>query len=155
MRYFTSGIRILVPIALMLLIFNFSHQPGGESGALSRLITYILKGVGIDFFAVFGSKASFMVRKLAHFTEYGVLCITIAQAFALRLEWRKALWWGMALAILYASTDEFHQTFIPGRVGTWSDVLVDGSGAVCYALVGNWFIKDIRRPFIRRATRKP
>lgn len=141
MKYIVGGIRILLPVGMMLLIYQFSDQPGGESGALSRLITWMLKLVGIDFFAVFGDYASFMVRKLAHFTEYGVLTLAIAQAVRLWVPWSKAVWIGVAVAILYAASDEYHQTFIPGRVGTWTDVLVDGSGAVFYGLAFMWIFR--------------
>ena len=34
------------------------------------------------------------------------------------------------IVILYASTDEFHQLFVPGREGTFRDVLIDTSGAI-------------------------
>ena len=46
------------------------------------------------------------IRKLAHFTEYLILCI------------------------LYAFTDEYHQTFINGRTGQILDVLIDSSGSL-------------------------
>lgn len=37
---------------------------------------------------------------------------------------------GLAFTILYAMSDEWHQTFTPGRAGLWSDVLIDSSGAL-------------------------
>ena len=36
----------------------------------------------------------------------------------------------LAFTTLYAVSDEFHQSFVPGRTGCWRDVLVDGLGAV-------------------------
>ena len=38
--------------------------------------------------------------------------------------------WGLAFTLLYAMSDEYHQTFVPGRAGAWSDVLFDGAGAL-------------------------
>jgi VanZ family protein len=35
----------------------------------------------------------------------------------------------LALAALYAATDEFHQTFVPSRQGSVWDVLLDTTGA--------------------------
>ena len=32
-------------------------------------------------------------------------------------------------SVIYALSDEFHQTFVPGRDGNIVDVLIDGSGA--------------------------
>jgi VanZ family protein len=34
-----------------------------------------------------------------------------------------------ALAVLYAASDEFHQTFVEGRVGAIHDVAIDAIGA--------------------------
>ena len=41
----------------------------------------------------------------------------------------EALW----VAVLYAATDEFHQTFVPSREGCVRDVLIDSCGAVIVA----------------------
>ena len=37
-----------------------------------------------------------------------------------------ALW----VAVLYAATDEFHQTFVPTREGCLRDVFIDSTGAI-------------------------
>jgi VanZ family protein len=68
-------------------------------------------------------------RKVVHMTEYGLLT------------W---LWWravqslpaAFVIAVAYAITDEFHQTFTSGRHGAPTDVLIDaiGAGIVCLAL---------------------
>jgi VanZ family protein len=36
----------------------------------------------------------------------------------------------LLLAIVYAASDEIHQTLVPGRNGSILDVLIDGSGAL-------------------------
>jgi VanZ family protein len=74
------------------------------------------------------------LRKCAHFTEYAILALLIRRAlinvfpatFA-RWDWRMA---GtvIALVFLYASSDEFHQSFVPGRTALFSDVLIDTTG---------------------------
>lgn len=38
--------------------------------------------------------------------------------------------WGFAFTVLYAASDEWHQTFVPGRGGAVSDVLIDAAGAL-------------------------
>jgi VanZ family protein len=43
------------------------------------------------------------------------------------------------LTALYASTDEFHQTFVPGRHGSAVDVAIDSTGALI-ALLGMWWV---------------
>ena len=68
-----------------------------------------------------------LVRKSGHILGYGLLAL--ADWYGLRFE--KRHWWlALLLAILYAATDEFHQSFVPGRTATWVDVVVfDFSGA--------------------------
>lgn len=34
------------------------------------------------------------------------------------------------IAIAFAATDEFHQTFVPGRYGCVLDVLIDAAGSI-------------------------
>lgn len=38
--------------------------------------------------------------------------------------------WGFVFTVLYAASDEWHQTFVPGRAGAVSDVLIDAAGAL-------------------------
>jgi VanZ family protein len=72
-----------------------------------------------------------VLRKAGHVTAYGILS---ALSFrALRGEgpgW--SLRWAIGaifMALLVASVDEFHQSFIPSRTGTWQDVILDAAGA--------------------------
>ncbi len=39
----------------------------------------------------------------------------------------------MVIAVAYSITDEYHQTFVDGRVGAVTDVLIDAAGAVSAA----------------------
>ncbi len=65
---------------------------------------------------------------VAHFTEYALLAAL----------WFWALWPGLGhrsyalaalITIAYAISDEFHQSFVPGRFSDPFDVLVDALGA--------------------------
>ncbi len=77
-----------------------------------------------------------IVRKSAHFTEYACLCAAITFHFTV---WKKNIsyrtWIPVLIAGLYAATDEFHQTFVAGRSGQLSDVLLDTAGAATGALI--------------------
>ena len=74
----------------------------------------------------------FIVRKAAHFTEYAVLALLAARAFLgssremLRRRWFLA---SLALVVVYALSDEYHQRFVPTRTGSVYDSLIDISGA--------------------------
>ena len=69
-----------------------------------------------------------LLRKLGHMTEYGLLCWLWLRALG-----RPATAAGIALA--YAASDEWHQSFVEGRVGTPVDWQIDAAGvAVAIAL---------------------
>lgn len=73
------------------------------------------------------------LRKLAHVTEYAVL--TFLWWRALRgLGAGAALPAAIVVSLLYACTDEFHQTFVDGRRGTPVDVGIDAIGIAIAAI---------------------
>jgi VanZ family protein len=62
-----------------------------------------------------------VLRKIAHAAEYAVL-----GALLLRATGRTGL--AFALGALYAVSDEIHQSFVPGRLGSPLDVAIDAAG---------------------------
>jgi VanZ family protein len=80
----------------------------------------------------------FIVRKAAHFTEYAVLAFLAARAFAtssksqLRRPW---FFISLGIIILYALTDEYHQSFVPSRTSSIYDSLIDMSGGMTMLLL--------------------
>lgn len=66
-----------------------------------------------------------LVRKAAHFTEYGVLFWLLVRG---PMAQRPYL--ALMLCIVYALTDEGHQVFVPGRTASLYDVALDSSGAL-------------------------
>ena len=68
-----------------------------------------------------------------HFLEFAVLAFLLSLAFAAirssRVHSRAALL-AVAVAVLYAASDEVHQLFVPGRQGDAVDFLLDSAGAV-------------------------
>lgn len=102
------------PLALMAVIFFFSAQSGLDSG------------LGwIDHVG----------RKLIHASEYGLLCFLWWRALRTVMDRVRALIPAFAITVLYAVSDELHQTFTPGRHGTPVDVLIDSFGAALVALL--------------------
>jgi VanZ family protein len=83
------------------------------------------------------------VKKGGHVLGYGFLAL--AYWFSLRFDKRC---WGLALllALIYAASDEFHQSFVAGRHPSWVDALViDGSGAA--VALGLAYLWRSRRAF--------
>jgi VanZ family protein len=79
-----------------------------------------------------------LVKKGGHMTGYGLL--TGAYWYGLGFD-RKKGWLAWLLAVLYATTDEFHQSFTPGRHPSPVDVLLFDGGGGAIALIGltAWF----------------
>lgn len=117
LRFFFGVITAL----LLLLIFSRSAKTASESSAEStwvlELVKRLIPGVGMK-----------LIRKLAHFTEYFILGVLLWLDCCLLQKSRWILPLGVGLAV--ASADEFFQTFIPGRSGQLTDVLIDGSGVL-------------------------
>lgn len=77
-----------------------------------------------------------LLRKIAHAVEFGVL-----GALFLRATGRPAL--AFVLGALYAVSDEVHQSFVPGRMGSAVDVAIDTIGVLGGIVV--WQLVRARR----------
>lgn len=122
-------INLLLIILWMLFIFVMSAQTGVESGNTSDRIVQLIGAIGIDVESSLGETIHFLIRKAAHFFEYfilSLLCYNYLRAF---MEGKKKYIWSIIISFLYACSDEFHQTFVPGRVGSFMDVFIDTLGA--------------------------
>ena len=107
--------RIIPMIGLMGIIFFLSHQSG-------------------DTLDVFDFRWS---DKIAHFIIYSCLAVTVLFAFSpgFRLvKYRVVSVLVFLFCLLYGASDEFHQSFIPGRFQSGSDLIADGLGAltICF-----------------------
>lgn len=73
-----------------------------------------------------------LVKKGGHMAAYAILAVLWCNALGAK----KFSWWaGFAIAVLYSVSDEYHQTFVPGRNGHFQDVLVDAAGALVGLIV--------------------
>jgi VanZ family protein len=63
------------------------------------------------------------LRKLAHTAEFAVLGALLVRALSAR-------WPAFLLGAAYAVSDEVHQSFVPGRMGSPLDVAIDSVGVV-------------------------
>jgi VanZ family protein len=82
-----------------------------------------------------------IIRKCAHFTEYFILSLLILRGIRAGRHGTKLAWAVLAIAIVagYASLDEFHQRFVPGRTPAVSDVLLDTTGGAAAQAVAALF----------------
>ncbi len=130
---------------IMIVIFYFSSKPATSSEESSLMISRHLlssyENITDQAYDVTKkqevlSKLDYIVRKLAHFIEYMILAAALFFHFTV---WGNGLKERVSRSILitcfYAATDEFHQTFVEGRSGQISDVLLDSCGAATGAFL--------------------
>lgn len=114
----------------MVLIYYLSDQDKDQSRQTSEWVLRLLEWLSLDPEALRSSGGIWVVRKLAHFTEYFILYQLAWRVAGLYLQggWR---WWLPWLGcVLYAATDEYHQAFVPGRGASPWDVGIDSLGAL-------------------------
>ena len=106
-------------LLVMLVIFYFSAQPSSD-------------------LPIFGW-ADAIFKKGGHMIGYALLALSYWRALDYKPEKRWTVWF---LAMLYAVTYEFHQSFVPGRhPSLWDVVIFDNFGA----LISLWFASLYRK----------
>ncbi len=101
---------------------------------LSRWLPLLL-GMGVIFFASHQPAVDLpqfglwdvAFKKTGHFLGYAGLALLALRAV---LDWPRPYFTAAIIVFLFSMSDEFHQTFIPGRHGTPVDVAIDMSGAL-------------------------
>lgn len=96
---------------MMMVIFGFSSIPSSEMPTFGIL--------------------DYLVKKGGHALGYGLLGLSFlralkGQSIELQGRWLIIAW---TMAVLFSATDEFHQSFVPGRHPTVTDIMIDACGA--------------------------
>lgn len=106
-------------------IWGNSLMPGEVSGAFSDWVKAVLEQLlpGEDD----GLPGGGLLRKIAHFTEFGLLGMCLGWLFGML---RKKITWPIALGVAAACVDETIQRFVPGRVSSLKDVAIDSCGVL-------------------------
>lgn len=125
----------------MFLIFLMSSfdatESTNQSNFIVNIITNIFKIENIELL-------SFIIRKLAHFTEYLILGLLVANMFT-KNNINNLYLISIILCIIYATSDEIHQLFVPGRACQLRDILIDSIGTITgvylYKLINTKILK--------------
>ena len=127
---------LILTIAIMCTVFYLSSQDAESSSDTSSLLTKLAVKLlypqydseSDDIKREMWSKASFIVRKLAHFSIYAALgfCASVTV-------WKRKLISAknsgvIVFGFLYAVSDEFHQSFVKGRSCEFRDMMIDTCG---------------------------
>jgi len=130
------------PLLLWMVLISFAST--SEFSALNTsqifrpLISWIFPNLSEERVATI----HFLTRKVAHFSEYAVLGILAARAFATSAnDVVQRHWFQIALLLIaaYALLDEFHQSFEPTRTASIYDCAIDVAGGLtALLLIRRW-----------------
>lgn len=120
--------------------FSAEHTGSLLYWLLSRLFGHI----NLADFLVFHH----YLRKTGHFVGYGMLSVLLLRGWRATLDHHNVKlirtivlsWLG---TVFVASMDEWHQTYIPSRTGTWRDVVLDSTAGLVFLVVAYFWL---RRP---------
>lgn len=128
------------PLVLWLAFISFASSDGFSASNTSRVIEPIVLWLFPHISQAHLEWIHFLIRKLAHYSEYALLAILAARAFGsspnrhLKRRWFLV---SLAIIVLYALLDEYHQSFVPSRTASVFDSFIDMSGGLT-ALVVVW-----------------
>lgn len=137
-----NKIACFLMLCWMVVIFMFSAEPDTESSELSGSVSYRIVSVVNTITASHWDEKELLdkaelidypVRKCAHMSEYAILTLLDFLTFSF-LHGRGRFLVSIGVTFLYACTDEFHQLFVPGRAGRFTDVLIDTTGGIIMLL---------------------
>ena len=129
----------LLVITWMILIFSLSAQDNHRSSSLSGEVVRKVAQVLVPNFDQMADTQQKQlidswqhnVRKMAHFFLYVILGLLVMGAmytYQINIKWKITV--AFAVSLLFAISDEIHQSLVPGRGPLASDVVIDGFGAL-------------------------
>ena len=143
-------ILLILIILMMIIIFLFSDSNGEEStkhsmGLIGKTIGFIAEVINPDISEdekiILYEKYHLPVRKLAHISEYFILCLLVCMFLCTyNISYKKIIVYSFIFCFLYACSDEVHQLYVPGRSGNIKDVFIDSIG-ISFVLVVYYFKK--------------
>ncbi len=114
-----------VPVLLWGTVIFLLSTSSFSSINTSAIIGPILRFIYPAISAAALSLDNELIRKTAHFVEYGILFWLLVRG-----PLRGRPWIALACCVAYAAMDETHQIFVPGRGPSVFDVALDSTGAL-------------------------
>lgn len=134
---------LILTIAVMVTVFRLSAEDAEKSSDTSRSLTKAaVIIIDKDYYhkppvkqQEIWHRASFIVRKLAHFSIYAALglCASVTAGKRRLFSLKSAV--VVIFCFLYAASDEFHQSFSAGRSCEFRDMMIDTGGALAGMLI--------------------
>ena len=148
---------ILLLIGTFSIIFGFSSQDSEKSSSISRKVTEIITNP-IKFIQEkpeqekekILDRIESVVRKIAHFSIYTVVGVLLMALFSTyKLKEINRISFSLILGIIYATSDEIHQAFTPGRGPLVTDVIIDSMGVLLGILLVMLVVKIYKKIMTR------
>ena len=146
---------IILIICWLGFIFYFSSMDTYKSNGDSKEVVSVVvdKAIDISNNNISDNKKediinilNLPIRKLAHFSLYFILSILVMSFLVSsnKFNLRNIILISIIFCFIYACSDEFHQTFITGRTGQFSDVIIDTIGASVGSIIYSIVYKKIK-----------
>jgi VanZ family protein len=116
-----------LPLVVWLVFISYASSDNFSADNTSRIIGPLVLWLFPSTSPETMATIHFITRKLAHFTEYAILGFLAARAFR---PYRRWFLISVALVVVYALIDEYHQSFVPSRTASIFDSLIDMSGGL-------------------------
>jgi VanZ family protein len=118
-------IKYWIPVLILsFVIFFFSSRPTPVSA-------------GIDW-------QDFLLKKTAHIILYSALFVLVYRSLlnTTDMDRRTAAWIAIAYVAIYGTSDEFHQSFTPGRQPAFRDIIIDtAAGGLAWITIWKYIPK--------------
>lgn len=131
------GILIVLLLCTFYIIFGFSSQDGEKSGGISKKITGFILVKSSKYNSLeqmkkeeVSKRTERIIRKIAHFSIYTLVGFLLMALFSTyeNIKRKYQIYISAIMGILYAISDEIHQSFTPGRGPKITDVFIDSLG---------------------------
>ena len=130
------------PLLLWMVLISFASTSEFSALNTSQIFQPLIRWIFPTLSEERVAAIHFLTRKVAHFSEYAVLGILAARAFATSAnDVIKGHWFQVALLLIfcYALLDEFHQSFVPNRTASIHDSAIDVAGGLtALLLIRRW-----------------
>lgn len=133
---------LVLVVVFISVIWGNSLVAGEGSGSLSAGVMAWVQGLLQSLGLPFAWVTNFLIRKVAHFTEYFILALLSSHAFdPKRGAGSEGIAATLVLCVLVSSIDETIQLFVPARCGRVADVLIDCSGALLATFIRSALVR--------------
>ena len=128
-RNFKYWVPVLLWMSFIFWMSTGSFAAQNTSLIIEPLLHFLMPSISQEKVAMIHG----VIRKFGHVTEYFILGILLFRAFRGGSKELRNLRWAFSsllIVVLYAASDEFHQSFVTARTASLFDVAIDTLGGI-------------------------